>query len=80
MYIPGTATRKVSTQVSACAKLLDAELQRWRDRSSVPSPYLILDARSEQVRQNGQLLVYAVLADTRYGNHYHELLVSPAKV
>lgn len=74
MYVQGVSTRKVSaiveelcgqsvssSQVSACAKLLDAELQKWRDRSLGNFPYLILDARYEKVRQDGQLLDCAVL-------------------
>jgi putative transposase len=74
MYVQGVSTRKVSAiveelcgtnvssaQVSACAKLLDAELHKWRERSLDAFPYLILDARYEKVRQNGQLLDCAVL-------------------
>jgi len=74
MYVQGVSTRKVSaiveelcgtsvssSQVSACAKLLDAELQKWRERALGEFPYLILDARYEKVRQNGQLLDCAVL-------------------
>jgi transposase-like protein len=74
MYVQGVSTRKVSsiveelcgtavssTQVSECAKLLDAELQKWRDRSLGSCPYLIFDARYEKVRHNGQLRDCAVL-------------------
>jgi len=74
MYVQGVSTRKVSAiveelcgtsvssaQVSACAKLLDTELQQWRDRPLGNFPYLVLDARYEKVRQNGQLLDCAVL-------------------
>ena len=74
MYVQGVSTRKVSaiieelcgtsvssSQVSACAKLLDAELQKWRERALGDFPCLILDARYEKVRQNGQLLDCAVL-------------------
>ena len=74
MYVQGVSTRKVSaiveelcgatvssSQVSACAKLLDAQLQQWRERALGDYPYLILDARYEKVRQNGQLLDCAVL-------------------
>ena len=74
MYVQGVSTRKVSaiveelcgtsvssSQVSARAKLLDAELQKWRERALVDFPYLILDARYEKVRQDGQLLDCAVL-------------------
>ncbi len=74
MYVQGVSTRKVSaiveqlcgttvssTQVSECAKLLDAELQQWRERALGACPYLVLDARYEKVRQNGQLRDCAVL-------------------
>jgi transposase-like protein len=74
MYVQGVSTRKVaaiveelcgttvsSTQVSACTKLLDTELQKWRDRPLGEFPYLLFDARYEKVRQDGQLLDCAVL-------------------
>jgi len=74
MYVQGVSTRKVSaiveelcgtsvssTQVSACAKLLDVELHKWRTRPLADYPYLVIDARYEKVRQNGQLLDCAVL-------------------
>ncbi len=54
MYVQGVSTRKVSaiveelcgtsvssTQVSGCAKRLDAELQKWRDRPLGTCPYLV---------------------------------------
>ena len=74
MYVQGVSTRKVSaiveelcghsvssTQVSDCAKLLDAELQKWRDRPLSSCPYLVFDARYEKVRHAGQLRDCAVL-------------------
>jgi transposase-like protein len=74
MYVQGISTRKVaaiveelcgasvsSTQVSECTKLLDAEFKKWRERPLGHFPYLVLDARYEKVRQNGQLLDCAVL-------------------
>ena len=74
MYVQGVSTRKVSAiveelcgtsvssaQVSACAKLLDAELLMWRERPLGEFPYLLIDARYEKVRQDGQLLDCAVL-------------------
>jgi transposase-like protein len=74
MYVQGVSTRKVSAiveelcgtsvssaQVSDCAKLLDAELQKWRDRSLSAYPYLMFDARYEKVRHDGQLRDCAVL-------------------
>jgi len=74
MYVQGVSTRRVaaiveqlcgtsvsSTHVSACAKLLDAQLQQWRQRPLGSFAYLVLDARYEKVRQNGQVLDCAVL-------------------
>jgi putative transposase len=74
MYVQGVSTRKVSaiveelcgasvssTQVSECAKLLDAELQKWRTRPLGQCPYLVFDARYEKVRHDGQLRDCAVL-------------------
>ena len=74
MYVQGVSTRKgsaiveelcghsvSSTQVSDCAKLLDAELQKWRDRPLSSCPYLVFDARYEKVRHDGQLRDCAVL-------------------
>ncbi|MCX6894986.1 MAG: IS256 family transposase [Verrucomicrobia bacterium] len=74
MYVQGVSTRKVSaiveelcgtsvssSQVSDCAKLLDAELQKWRDRPLSSCPYLVCDARYEKVRHDGQLRDCAVL-------------------
>lgn len=74
MYVQGVSTRKVSAiveelcgssvssaQVSDCAKLLDAELQKWRTRPLGTYPYLMFDARYEKVRHDGQLRDCAVL-------------------
>ena len=74
MYVQGVSTRKVSaiveelcgtavssTQVSDCAQRLDAELQKWRERPLGACPYLVLDARYEKVRHEGQLRDCAVL-------------------
>jgi len=74
MYVQGVSTRKVtkiveelcghsvsSTQVSACAAKLDAELQSWRDHPLGCFPYVILDARYEKVRHGGRLVDCAVL-------------------
>jgi transposase-like protein len=73
-YVQGVSTRKVtkiveelcghsvsSTQVSAAAAKLDAELQSCRDRPLGSCSYMILDARYEKVRQGAQLLDCAVL-------------------
>jgi putative transposase len=74
MYIQGVSTRKVTaileqlcgtsisaTQVSKAAALLDETLQAWRQRTLCECPYLVLDARYEKVRQDGQLRDAAVL-------------------
>ena len=74
MYIQGVSTRKVtavleqlcgtsvsSTQVSKASALLDEILKAWRQRPLCECPYLILDARYERVRQDGQLRDAAIL-------------------
>jgi len=74
MYVNGVSTRKVakiteelcgyhvsSTQVSNAAKLLDEELEKWRNRALESFPYLILDARYEKVRYGGAVINCAVL-------------------
>ncbi len=68
MYVKGISTRRVtgvlekmcgldvsSTQVSRAAKMLDEELNNWRNRKLGEYPYLILDAHYEKVRQNGSV-------------------------
>jgi transposase-like protein len=74
MYVQGVSTRKVteitqelcgldvsSSQVSRCAKLLDEELQSWRERPLGKLSYLIVDARYEKVRHGGSVVDCAVL-------------------
>lgn len=74
MYIQGVSTRKVtrileelcgtqitSTQVSRAAAELDEELEAWRNRALEETPYLVLDARYEKVRQDGAVRSCAVL-------------------
>ncbi|QDT24749.1 Transposase, Mutator family [Gimesia panareensis] len=74
MYVQGVSTRKVakittelcgfdvtSTQVSRAAKLLDEELETWRNRPLGQVEYLILDARYEKVRVEGSVRDCAVL-------------------
>ena len=69
MYVQGVSTRKVaeitrelcgldvsSSQVSRAAKLLDEELETWRNRPLGQTPYLLLDARYEKVRHGGQVV------------------------
>ena len=77
MYVQGVSTRKVtsvlkklcgleisSTQVSNASKLLDEELEKWRNRPIGCIKYLQLDARYEKVRQDGMVLSCAVLIAT----------------
>jgi putative transposase len=74
MYVQGVSTRKVAAiteklcglevttaQVSRAAQALDAELEKWRSRPLGETPYLILDARYEEVRHGGQVVSCAVL-------------------
>jgi len=74
MYIQGVSTRRVaeitrelcglevtSADVSRASKLLDEELERWRNRPIGEVPYLILDARYEKVREGGSVVDCAVL-------------------
>ena len=74
MYVKGISTRRVndvlekmcgldisSTQVSRVAKVLDEQLEKWRNRILGEYPYLVLDAHYEKVRKNGSLLPSAVL-------------------
>ncbi len=74
MYVQGVSTRKVakitselcgldvsSTQVSRASKLLDEELEAWRNRPLDRVEYLVLDARYEKVRVSGSVRDCAVL-------------------
>ena len=74
MYVQGVTTRKVaavmeqlcglevsSTQVSRAAQALDAELQQWRERELGEIPYLLVDARYENVRVGGVVMSCALL-------------------
>ena len=76
MYVQGVWTRNVitvlqklvgpdisisSTQISRCTALLDEGLQAWRTRPLDDTPYVILDARYERVREAGRLVDCAVL-------------------
>ena len=75
MYIKGVSTRDAeavmrefgleslsSSQVSRAAKLLDGELDAWRNRSLGEIRYLLLDARYEKVREGGVVRDAAVLS------------------
>ena len=51
-----------SSQVSRAAKLLDGELDAWRNRPLGEIRYLLLDARYEKVREGGVVRDAAVLS------------------
>jgi putative transposase len=74
MYVQGVSTRKVtaiveqlcgsnisSTTVSRAAAQLDETLGAWRNRPLGEMIYLLLDARYEKIRQDGQIRDAAVL-------------------
>jgi len=76
MYLEGVSTRKVQdvtevlcgtrfskSQVSSLVGTLDAELNAWRTRrlDEQPYPYLSVDARYEDVRQDGRIVSQGVL-------------------
>jgi len=74
MYVKGVATRKVahlvektigceisSSQVSKLSKLLDEELEKWRNRDLGEYPFLILDATYEDIRLDNSVQSTAVL-------------------
>ena len=76
MYVQGVSTRKVievlqrllgpevsisSTQVSRATEQLDIGLAAWRERPLGATPYVLLDARYERVREAGQIVDCAVL-------------------
>ena len=76
MYVQGVSTRKVITvlqklvgpeisiswtQISRCTALLDEGLQAWRTRPLDDTPYVILDARYERVREGALMVDCAVL-------------------
>lgn len=75
MYVQGVSTRKVaeiteelcgfeisSTQVSRCAKLLDEELQKFRERPLTGKyAYVYFDAEYEKIRHNHSVIDMATL-------------------
>ena len=74
MYVKGVSTRKVSkiteqlcgteisaTQVSRIAKLLDTELEQFRERELEEYRVVYLDAHYEKVRVNGTVQDLAIL-------------------
>ncbi len=80
MYVKGVSNRDAeavmskfgleslsSSQVSRAAKLLDAELEAWRNRPLGEIRYLVLDARYEKVREAGVVRDAAVLSAVGIG-------------
>ena len=74
MYVNGVSTRRVkkiteelcgteisSSQVSRATKILDEEIESWRNRPIPACRYLVLDARYEKVRIGGSVVSSAVL-------------------
>lgn len=74
MYVQGVTTRKVtavmeqlcglevtSTQVSRAVQALDTELTQWRERPLGEIPYVLVDARYENVRVGGVVVSCALL-------------------
>jgi len=74
MYLQGVSTRKVkaiteelcgfsisSGEVSRVAKVLDEEIEKWRNRPLGIFPYVYFDARYEKVRHEGSVRDLAVL-------------------
>lgn len=74
MYVMGVSTRKVteiteqlcgteisSSQVSRVSKVLDEQLQQFRERELGAYPIVYLDAHYEKVRQNGTVQDMAIL-------------------
>lgn len=77
MYINGVSTRKVTkifeemcgvnvtvSEVSKAMKLLDEELNKWRNRPIGEVPFMQLDARYEKIRKDGSIVSAAVLVAT----------------
>ena len=71
MYVQGVSTRRVftvlqsllgpeisisSTQISRCTAQLDCGLTAWRNPLLRATPYVVLDARYEEVRTGGQVV------------------------
>jgi putative transposase len=93
MYVQGVSTRKVkasveqlggsgvsSTLVSQAAARLDETLAAWRNRALGEFIYLLLDARYEKVRQDGEIrdaaLLIAVGVDRQGRRHVLGVSVS----
>jgi len=90
MYIQGVSTRKVgkvveslcgtsvsSSMVSSLAKSLDANISRWRHRKlSREYPYLVVDARYEDIRHEGIVTTQAVMVVIGISSSGHREILS----
>ena len=90
MYINGVSTRKVKkvvedlcglniskSLVSSLTKELDATIKRWRNRSLERSyPYLVVDARYEDVRVGGVVMSQAILIVVGISESGHREILS----
>jgi len=75
MYINGVSTRKVKnivenlcgieiskSQISQLSKGIDAQIKKWRERPLTKQyPYLMVDARYEDIRKDGMVVSEAVM-------------------
>jgi putative transposase len=88
MYVKGVSTRDVadildkfgidglsSSQVSRASRLLDDDLERWRNRPLGEIRYLILDARYEKVRMDGIVRDATILSAIGIGPDCHRSLL-----
>jgi len=88
MYVKGVSTRDVadildkfgidglsSTQVSRASKLLDHELEQWRNRPLGEVCYLVLDARYEKVRIDGVVRDATILSAIGAGPDCHRSIL-----
>lgn len=89
MYVQGVSTRKVeaitkelcgleisSTEVSRCAKLLDEELEGFRNRLlHQPYIYVYLDAQYHKVRHNGSVISIPVLLAAGVNEEGHREII-----
>lgn len=84
MYVNGVSTRRVkrvteelcglqisSTQVSRLSKLMDEELEKFRNRPLGKMVYVYLDARYEKVREDGCVRNLALFTAVGINEHGH---------
>lgn len=90
MYIQGVSTRKVKkvvetlcgtavskSMVSSLAKDLDENIAKWRNRKLIKEyPYLVVDARYEDIRKEGVVISQAVLIVVGISDSGHREILS----